>query len=402
VSEVSQTRSSSFGAMVRLRQAAASSPWRHSKENHQHHSTAEANLPPVSHDGHKPPMASRSSCSSKTSPKRRTLTLPSLSLAGNNSDSNNNSNIMMALSCKNRCFLLCLVLAVFKIIDFQGSVGRSNGNPSSRNTSSALILTDGTIVSTMGGAFVVNSLRRSIQRPRAILLTETQRASVVVPMRMPTKRLRITTNILEHNPDLGGLKIEMMTLDNAMREIPDITAREKRHSDTKHGPGHGDEDDGSEDDDEISKYMLPYADDSLARQALLKDTNQTCTRRPWHRTIYPTCNSFHETDLHLLLTEGDPYYIGGGSYRTVYLATRGTDSSLAREDVVWKTSGLKHGIYADTVGSFLMDGVLGAALTPNPRLVSMWGFCAVSMFSEVVRYVTTSIHTVATVFVCRA
>jgi hypothetical protein len=192
---------------------------------------------------------------------------------------------------------------------------------------------------------------------------------------------------LEHNPDLGGLKIEMMLLDNAMREIrvdSKAAAKSKKHS------SGGDENDkeSEDDDDKISKYLLAYADDSLARKALLQDTNQTCTRRPWHRTIHPTCNSFHETDMHSLLTDGDPYYIGGGSYRTVFLATRGTDSSslFAKEDVVWKTHSLKHGIHADTVGSFLMDGVVGAALTPNPRLANMWGFCAVSMFSEVVRY----------------
>jgi hypothetical protein len=95
--------------------------------------------------------------------------------------------------------------------------------------------------------------------------------------------------------------------------------------------------------------------------------------------------------MHILLTDGDPYYIGGGSYRAVYLATRGTDSMSsssfggAKEDIVWKTYSLKHGIYPDTVGSFLMDGVVGAALTPHPRLANMWGFCAVSMFSQVVR-----------------
>ena len=36
------------------------------------------------------------------------------------------------------------------------------------------------------------------------------------------------------------------------------------------------------------------------------------------------------------------------------------------------------------VGEFLMDGVVGAAVTPNHSLVDMYGFCSLSMFSEVV------------------
>jgi hypothetical protein len=335
---------------------------------------------------------------------------------------------MSRFSSKKGCVLMCLAFAVWKIINFQLNMGRSSSSYflGRRNTSSsgALVLADTLLMMAASTSVGGNSLRRSIQRPKAILLMTQQQQlqQRVVPVRMPKRRIKISTNILEHNPDLGGLKITMMESDNAMREIPGDggggsahstvakvvggkpTTKTSKHRSSDAGGGEeveDDEDEDDDDDDAISKYMLPYADDRLAREALLQDTNQTCTRRPWHRTIRPTCNSFHETDLHLLMTSGDPYYIGGGSYRTVYLATRGTELSLSAsssssvaaggaavvgEDVVWKTTSLKHGIYADTVASFIMDGVVGAALTPHPRLVNMWGFCAVSMFSEVVKY----------------
>jgi hypothetical protein len=309
---------------------------------------------------------------------------------------------MTCLSSKKWYLLLCLTMVVWwKIVNFPGNVrsrSRSNYLLSRRSTSSPALIMADTLKMTGTESSSIRLLRRDAQRPRAILLSkQQQQRTAAASLRMPMIRLRISNNVLQHNPDLGGLKIEMMESDHARREIPGgahsntVSAdgkaiKKPKHSSDASDAGDEDEDE-DDDDDSISKYMLPYADDGPARLALLQDTNQTCTRRPWHRTIHPTCNSFHETDLQLLMTAGDPYYIGGGSYRTVYLATRGTDSLPdAADDVVWKTYGLKHGIDADTVASFVMDGVVGAALTPHPRLVNMWGFCAVSMFSEVVRY----------------
>ena len=61
----------------------------------------------------------------------------------------------------------------------------------------------------------------------------------------------------------------------------------------------------------------------------------------------------------------------GGSYRKVYLVETKPDP------VIIKVMSLEDDSYIGirSVGEYLMDGVVGAAVSNNPSLTDMYGFC---------------------------
>jgi hypothetical protein len=177
-------------------------------------------------------------------------------------------------------------------------------------------------------------------------------------------------------------------------------------------------------EDHIAVFMMGWDDSSDAQRVpllssekknqsstrIMKDSQQQkdCQRVSWHKTVYPNCNTFHEFDLSKVLLDETTAYVGyvrtlpfrfrvcnwlnsslvfafrthdasyfshakcsGGSYRQVYLA------ETQPVPVVIKVMGLDDDSYMGirNVGEFLMDGVVGAAVSKNPYLTEMYGFC---------------------------
>eukprot|EP00977_Amphora_coffeiformis_P000908 scaffold190_cov171-Amphora_coffeaeformis.AAC.33 len=159
------------------------------------------------------------------------------------------------------------------------------------------------------------------------------------------------------------------------------------------------------DDDENRNPMLGYKDKSAAKKT-------HCRRVSWHRDIYPNCNEFHQLDAPKLAMEDGVTYIGGGSYRNVFLldqhnsdpemalkvAEMGLDyvslhlherarrrwlrGSLVGIDIVSHTS-TKQDIR--DYEFMRMEGSVNEAIGPHPLVVDMYGFCALSLFIEAMK-----------------
>jgi serine/threonine protein kinase len=73
-------------------------------------------------------------------------------------------------------------------------------------------------------------------------------------------------------------------------------------------------------------------------------------------------------------------YIGNGSYRQVFLAKLPTENVIFKE-ANWD-NGHESGFHTDEYEFMRQDMVVGESFTSNPRFVDIYGFCALSMFSE--------------------
>jgi hypothetical protein len=88
----------------------------------------------------------------------------------------------------------------------------------------------------------------------------------------------------------------------------------------------------------------------------------------WHSCLTKKLNTINVSFLPRLTLCS--HKNSGGSYRQVYLVETKPDP------VVIKVMGLDGShIGIRSVGEFLMDGVVGAAVSKNPSLVDMYGFC---------------------------
>ena len=66
------------------------------------------------------------------------------------------------------------------------------------------------------------------------------------------------------------------------------------------------------DDDENRNPMHGYHNKTTAKE-------NHCRQVSWHRDMYPNCNEFHQLDAPKLALQDVVHYIGGGSYRNVFL-----------------------------------------------------------------------------------
>ena len=68
----------------------------------------------------------------------------------------------------------------------------------------------------------------------------------------------------------------------------------------------------------------------------------------------------------------------GGSYRNVFLL----DEHDSDPDLILKVAEIELGYTVRDYEFMRTEGAVNAALSPHPRVVSIHGFCALSMFNE--------------------
>lgn len=112
------------------------------------------------------------------------------------------------------------------------------------------------------------------------------------------------------------------------------------------------------------------ADDDYVR-------NPKCRRTSWHRLYHPTCNNFHEMDLLPLVKS----FVAHGYYRDVWGVIYDSDGDL---DVVLKSMRFEHKHKYDHYEFTRMDALVMERLTSSPRIVNIYGHCAVSIMTEAV------------------
>eukprot|EP00815_Leptocylindrus_aporus_P011123 CAMPEP_0116059472 /NCGR_PEP_ID=MMETSP0322-20121206/5811_1 /TAXON_ID=163516 /ORGANISM="Leptocylindrus danicus var. apora, Strain B651" /LENGTH=572 /DNA_ID=CAMNT_0003543849 /DNA_START=134 /DNA_END=1852 /DNA_ORIENTATION=- len=138
-----------------------------------------------------------------------------------------------------------------------------------------------------------------------------------------------------------------------------------------------------------SKYMDSYYafDDDVVRARHL---HGKCRRTLWHKYYFPNCNQFHELDL----AHDDSKKLGSGYYRTVWAV-----KDDQQQKFVLKGSKYKHPIKTDFFENVRMDALVMERLTSSPRIVDMFGHCALGVITEQLDYdmETTVIPTSGTV-----
>lgn len=73
-----------------------------------------------------------------------------------------------------------------------------------------------------------------------------------------------------------------------------------------------------------------------------------------------------------------PSFQSGGGYRNVFLV----EEHDRNPNLVFKVAQIDLDYKVQDFEFMRMEGGVNAAITPHPRVVSMYGFCALSMFSE--------------------
>jgi hypothetical protein len=210
--------------------------------------------------------------------------------------------------------------------------------------------------------------RRAVQSARSLLLTNSLGKGQV----HATLPLQPTEVEEGYNPDFGHLQLSILEDFGTARVIyhDSYMDRGRVHL------GQGDD-----------TYDYYYAfDDDIKRNPYIGWSDDTiqdrkhCRRTSWHRNLLLNCNSFHEFDISSYALGGMFKYIGNGSYRQVFLAKLPTENVIFKE-ANWD-NGHESGFHTDEYEFMRQDMVVGESFTSNPRFVDIYGFCALSMFSE--------------------
>jgi len=139
-----------------------------------------------------------------------------------------------------------------------------------------------------------------------------------------------------------------------------------------------------EDDPMKGKAYYHAYDDDVKRnpyhafrngEVLAKENH--CRQVAWHRDFFPNCNDFHSLDTPARALRNQAKYLGGGSYRQVFLVNQ----DLGNTPIVLKTVPLDDYRMKD-YEYYRVDAAVTAAVSPHPLIVDMYGHCALSMFSE--------------------
>lgn len=246
-----------------------------------------------------------------------------------------------------------LILAVLGTIGwFQSSVGyHRDGSPRSITSSSS------------------RSLHRLVVQPARSLLLTNSLGNGQVHAPLPLQPTEVEEG---YNPDFGNLQLSILEDFGTARVIyhDSYMDRGRVHL------GQGDD-----------TYDYYYAfDDDIKRNPYIGWSDDTiqdrkhCRRTSWHRNLLLNCNSFHEFDISSYALGGMFKYIGNGSYRQVFLAKLPTENVIFKE-ANWD-NGHESGFHTDEYEFMRQDMVVGESFTSNPRFVDIYGFCALSMFSE--------------------
>jgi len=184
------------------------------------------------------------------------------------------------------------------------------------------------------------------------------------------------------NPNYGGLKLNFLGEDYSMSSTATSKTIKNRwsrqvHIDQNHAmSGHvytrKDFEKGWR---SFDKY---YAfDDDFVRNEAFDDKENLCRRVAWHRLYNPNCNTIHENEV-VPLGKGENRFLGSGSYRAAFFMEGLTDPEL-----VIKVQRFSDPHYETDRYEFVrMDALIMERLTASPRIVDVYGHCAVSVLTE--------------------
>ncbi|KAG7346821.1 hypothetical protein IV203_005890 [Nitzschia inconspicua] len=138
----------------------------------------------------------------------------------------------------------------------------------------------------------------------------------------------------------------------------------------------------AQDDDYLAEYFWDTAE---------KSTSDVCRRTVVNQLHLPTCNSFHEMNL----IESQLRYLGKGTFRMAGVVSHQIDPSI--ETVVLKhihcggfqVRNDEHGNYEKIYRDLYwmrMDAVVAERLTASPRIYDIYGYCGLSILSELFRH----------------
>jgi hypothetical protein len=103
----------------------------------------------------------------------------------------------------------------------------------------------------------------------------------------------------------------------------------------------------------------------------------TCREMPHVKSIELNCNTFHELDLiGSNPNEEEGRLVGMGSWRDVFIL-KSIPEAVLRIATVHKSFG------TTMYDKMRTEGTISALLDPHPLLVNTYGFCALSMFNEI-------------------
>jgi hypothetical protein len=125
-------------------------------------------------------------------------------------------------------------------------------------------------------------------------------------------------------------------------------------------------------------YDKYYAfDDDFVRNLRFEDKTSSCRTVSWHRLYNPNCNTFHETEI-IPLKPGKNRFLGSGSYRAAFFLEEIFDPELAIKVQRFHDPNYK----MDNYEFVRMDALIMERLTASPRIVDVFGHCAVSVMTE--------------------
>jgi hypothetical protein len=295
------------------------------------------------------------------------------------------------------CFLISQQTLIqmsqqFRIVPFVSRITLLNSSISSPSYSNHPILRHRTSTST------VLDVKFSIILPRMPSTTTLKR-----PFLVP----HISSSLLQNAPDFGGINLRISE-DVSLRQKPRIIYHDY-HSDMGYDALLAERQDNEDDDGNIESY---YAfDDDIKRNPYVEwddpdiHKQKQCRRTSWHRELPITCNTLHEFDFpnHVLIGDTkylryelicffslmvtlfkklsaypSPCFYSVGAYRQVFL----NKMKQSNETMVIKMFSLDSQFNYEDYEFVRMDAIVNEKLNDNPRIVSMYSYCGLSMTSE--------------------
>ncbi|KAL3786490.1 hypothetical protein HJC23_010656 [Cyclotella cryptica] len=102
------------------------------------------------------------------------------------------------------------------------------------------------------------------------------------------------------------------------------------------------------------------------------ETNRNCVpMSEWQLMSFPNCNAFHETEM------TDHQYIGSGNWRDTWIR-----ESVGDEVIVKTINRYEHTFQERYFEFSRVDALAMERLTPNPYVMSIFGFCGMSVMTE--------------------
>lgn len=104
----------------------------------------------------------------------------------------------------------------------------------------------------------------------------------------------------------------------------------------------------------------------------------------WQMNVtFPTCNNLPETDMIRQVFQHDNFFLGHGSYRTVFLLEGYYDMKQQQpEDIVLKVMNINQDWDENCIDRHCRDALISERLTRSPYVLDIYGYCADSALYE--------------------